>query len=73
MCHYNFTQILPLNHFPNLKSLCIIAQDIREIEGLEFCLFLESLWICETKINEIKNLENVKQLKRLYLYEFDYF
>ncbi|KAJ3254724.1 hypothetical protein HK103_006876 [Boothiomyces macroporosus] len=35
MCHYNFPMITGLHHFPQITSLCIVAQDIREIGGLE--------------------------------------
>ncbi|ORY40328.1 L domain-like protein [Neocallimastix californiae] len=68
MCHYNLPKMLCLNKFTNLVSLCIIAQDIEEIEGLEKAYALEKLWICETKITKIKGLDVCNKLEELYLY-----
>lgn len=56
-----------LSHFTQLTSLLILAQDITEIKGLECCLQLKMLWICETKITEIKNLNRLSKLTHLYL------
>ena len=67
MCHYNLPKMLCLNKFTNLVSLCIIAQDIEEIEGLEKAYALEKLWICETKITKIKGLDVCNKLEELYL------
>lgn len=67
MCHFNFSRIAGLGHFKNLRSLCIVAQDITDIVGLEELEGLEQLWICETKIEEIKGLDNLSQLIKLFL------
>eukprot|EP00842_Homolaphlyctis_polyrhiza_P003289 jgi/Hompol1/3961/HPOL_003415-RA len=53
MCHFNFPVIECINQFPFLTSLCLIAQDIKEISGLEACINLIDLWICETKLSAI--------------------
>ena len=42
-----YTRIVGLSLFPNLTSLTIVAQDIKEISGLETCLQLKELWIAE--------------------------
>ncbi|KAJ3322494.1 hypothetical protein HDV06_003038 [Boothiomyces sp. JEL0866] len=68
MCHYNFPVITGLHHFPQIKSLCIVAQDIREIGGLEACPNLEQLWICETRITRISGLDTLVNLKKLFMY-----
>jgi len=57
-----------LRNFTHLVSLCIIAQDIEEIEGLEKASLLERLWICETKVSKIQGLEACTKLEELYLY-----
>ncbi len=68
MCHFNFKKISGLQVFGrHLSKLSIIAQDITEIEGLEDCLALNELWICETRVSKIKGLDHLKQLKRLFL------
>lgn len=68
MCHYNFPKMVELNRFPGLTSLCIIAQDISVIAGLEDCHLLENLWICETQISVIDGLNSLRGLKKLFLY-----
>ncbi|KXS20065.1 L domain-like protein [Gonapodya prolifera JEL478] len=67
MTHNNFPQIDGLAQFSSLSSLCIIAQDVSEIKGL-YDLPIEELWICESKVSQIKGLERCPRLKRLYLY-----
>ncbi|MBZ3871661.1 Leucine-rich repeat-containing protein 9 [Sciurus carolinensis] len=42
-----YPHIVGLSLFPNLTSLTIVAQDIKEISGLETCLQLKELWIAE--------------------------
>uniref|UniRef100_A0A2K5C019 Leucine rich repeat containing 9 n=1 Tax=Aotus nancymaae TaxID=37293 RepID=A0A2K5C019_AOTNA len=65
--------IVGLSLFPNLTSLTIVAQDIKEISGLETCLQLEELWIAECYIEKIEGLQECrcldpnKQLERLNL------
>lgn len=68
MCHYNIKTLNAFAHFHSLRSLTVIAQDIKIIEGLEACIGLEELWICETMITSITGLQNMKSLRRLYLY-----
>jgi Leucine-rich repeat (LRR) protein len=68
MCQYNYSSISGLSHFPHLKSLCIVSQDIKEITGLTATPLLESLWICETLITKISGLDHCKRLKKLFLY-----
>ncbi|KAJ3411055.1 Leucine-rich repeat-containing protein 9 [Chytridiales sp. JEL 0842] len=68
MCHFNFPTITAVHHFPNLTSLCLVAQDISEIEGLDDCTGLRKLWICEARIRVIKGLDNLINLKELFLY-----
>jgi Leucine-rich repeat (LRR) protein len=60
--------MLGLHNFPFITSLCIVAQDIREIKGLENCPLIETLWICETLITRISGLDSLPKLKKLYLY-----
>jgi hypothetical protein len=51
-----------------LKELCIIAQDITVIRGLEACPLLEALWICETKVERITGIDHLTRLHSLHLY-----
>nr|XP_021524464.1 leucine-rich repeat-containing protein 9 [Aotus nancymaae] len=60
--------IVGLSLFPNLTSLTIVAQDIKEISGLETCLQLEELWIAECYIEKIEGLQECRNLEKLYLY-----
>ncbi|KAJ3065950.1 Leucine-rich repeat-containing protein 9 [Podochytrium sp. JEL0797] len=68
MCHFSYPNIVGLSVFTGLKSLCIVAQEIRTIAGLDECPLLEELWICETRVAAISGLENNTCLKRLFLY-----
>ncbi|KAI9356534.1 hypothetical protein DFJ73DRAFT_623012 [Zopfochytrium polystomum] len=68
MCHFNYPTITGLQHFPSLTSLCIVAQDIRQITNLHHCPNLKKLWICETKITQIQSLDNCTELVELFLY-----
>ncbi|XP_055989754.1 leucine-rich repeat-containing protein 9 [Sorex fumeus] len=63
-----YPRIVGLSLFPNLTSLTIVAQDIKEISGLQSCLQLKELWIAECCLDTIKGLQECKQLEKLYLY-----
>jgi len=52
-----------ISKFKNLKTLILINQGITEIEGLDECYFLQSLWLNENKITKIEGIENCKSLK----------
>jgi Leucine-rich repeat (LRR) protein len=70
MCHFNFPRIELIDLFSkSLTSLCLIAQDIKVISGLETCTQLESLWVCETKVSKIEGLDLCTKLVNLYLYD----
>ncbi|XP_070105925.1 leucine-rich repeat-containing protein 9 isoform X5 [Equus caballus] len=60
--------IVGLSLFPNLTSLTIVAQDIKEISGLETCLQLKELWIAECCLEKIGGLQECRNLEKLYLY-----
>ncbi|EPQ12588.1 Leucine-rich repeat-containing protein 9 [Myotis brandtii] len=51
-----------LSLFPNLTSLTIVAQDIKEISGLETCLQLKELWIAECYLEGLQTLKNLNDL-----------
>ncbi|KAI9017610.1 hypothetical protein BC832DRAFT_545188 [Gaertneriomyces semiglobifer] len=68
MCFYNIDRMQGFSHFPALVSLCIVAQDIQEIEGLGECPQLQQLWICETAVGAIRGLDALTELRELYLY-----
>ncbi|XP_042638021.1 leucine-rich repeat-containing protein 9 [Orycteropus afer afer] len=63
-----YPRIVGLSLFPNLTSLTIVAQDIKEISGLETCLLLKELWIAECFIEKIEGLQGCRNLEKLYLY-----
>ncbi|XP_060030856.1 leucine-rich repeat-containing protein 9 isoform X2 [Erinaceus europaeus] len=60
--------IVGLTLFPNLTSLTIVAQEIKEISGLETCLQLKELWIAECCLQKIEGLQECRNLEKLYLY-----
>ncbi|EDM03591.1 similar to RIKEN cDNA 4921529O18 (predicted) [Rattus norvegicus] len=57
-----YPRIVGLSLFHNLSSLTIVAQDIKEISGLETCLRLKELWIAECCIEGLQTLKNLKDL-----------
>ncbi|XP_076778147.1 leucine-rich repeat-containing protein 9 isoform X2 [Arvicanthis niloticus] len=63
-----YPRIVGLSLFHNLSSLTIVAQDIKEISGLETCLRLKELWIAECCIEKIEGLQGCRNLEKLYLY-----
>ncbi|XP_053784833.1 leucine-rich repeat-containing protein 9 [Desmodus rotundus] len=63
-----YPHIVGLSLFPNLTSLTIVAQDIKEISGLETCLQLRELWIAECCLEKIGGLRECRNLEKLYLY-----
>ncbi|XP_031524988.1 leucine-rich repeat-containing protein 9 isoform X2 [Papio anubis] len=68
MFFLGYPRIVGLSLFPNLTSLTIVAQDIKEIAGLEPCLQLKELWIAECCIEKIEGLQECRNLEKLYLY-----
>lgn len=54
-----YPRIIGLSLFPNLTSLTIIAQDIKEISGLQSCLQLKELWIAECCLEVSLNIYNL--------------
>ncbi|XP_076978590.1 leucine-rich repeat-containing protein 9 [Tamandua tetradactyla] len=63
-----YPHVVGLSLFPNLTSLTIVAQDIKEISGLETCAVLKELWIAECCIEKIGGLQECRHLEKLYLY-----
>ncbi|XP_008066255.1 leucine-rich repeat-containing protein 9, partial [Carlito syrichta] len=63
-----YPHMVGLSLFPNLASLTIVAQDIKEISGLETCFQLKELWIAECCIEKIGGLQECRNLEKLYLY-----
>uniref|UniRef100_A0A8C0WVT3 U2A'/phosphoprotein 32 family A C-terminal domain-containing protein n=1 Tax=Castor canadensis TaxID=51338 RepID=A0A8C0WVT3_CASCN len=57
-----YPRIVGLSLFPNLTNLTIVAQDIKEISGLETCLQLKELWIAECCIEKIAGLQECRCL-----------
>ena len=54
-------------HFPNLRELRIISQDLDSLSGLEECPSLERLWVVECEIAEIQYIGELRNLKYLNL------
>lgn len=52
-----YPRIVGLSLFPSLTSLTIVAQDIKEISGLEICLQLKELWIAECCLEVSLNIQ----------------
>ncbi|KAI9143228.1 hypothetical protein BKA69DRAFT_1063007 [Paraphysoderma sedebokerense] len=68
LCHYNLNSMRSLQSIRHLRSLRIVAQDIKEISSLEECRLLEHLWICECQVDKIQGLSLCTELICLYLY-----
>ncbi|TPX66556.1 hypothetical protein SpCBS45565_g04405 [Spizellomyces sp. 'palustris'] len=68
LCFYNLPSLSVLTHFTSLTSLCIVAQDITSLKGLNACPFLERLWVCETFVEVLEGLEGCRELRELFLY-----
>ena len=47
---FGFPRVVCLHHFPNLTSLCVVNQKISRLSGLESCMALQELWVCEGQI-----------------------
>ena len=52
---------------PNLRSLSIAHKAIAEMEGLDKCLSLESLWLFTNEIEVIDGLHLSQNLRQLFL------
>ncbi|MEW5304785.1 MAG: hypothetical protein WDW36_007372 [Sanguina aurantia] len=63
-----YPKMMALHFFKGLRTLCLINQDICELEGLEECLQLEKLWLSENQLAEIKGLTRLVNLRELYLH-----
>ncbi|KNE59911.1 hypothetical protein AMAG_05360 [Allomyces macrogynus ATCC 38327] len=69
LCHFSlarFPDLLPRGNV--LKTLVIVAQDLDVIGSLACCPLLETLWICETRIESPAPLACCTKLKTLHLY-----
>ncbi|XP_076978788.1 cilia- and flagella-associated protein 73-like isoform X2 [Tamandua tetradactyla] len=58
-----YPHMVGLSLFPNLTSLTIVAQDIKETSGLETCAVLKELWIAECCI-EFEEIHEVIAIQR---------
>ncbi|KAI8921751.1 hypothetical protein BC831DRAFT_475811 [Entophlyctis helioformis] len=73
MCHFNMPSMAGFHYFPFLTSLCIVAQDIKEIVGLETCENLglerctELKRLYSNRIRHIDGLSNMTKLEELWL------
>ncbi|GIL73909.1 hypothetical protein Vretimale_5145, partial [Volvox reticuliferus] len=65
---HHYPRMEALHHFPALKTLALIHQELKVIEGLEGCPLLEKLWLQENEITSIQGLDSLHRLKELYLY-----
>ncbi|GFR51283.1 hypothetical protein Agub_g13641 [Astrephomene gubernaculifera] len=65
---HHYPRMEGLHHFPALKTLALIHQELKEIQGLEGCPLLEKLWLQENEISTIQGLDSLHRLKELYLY-----
>ena len=53
MFFFGCPRIVGLQNFPNLSCLKVVNQKIGSMRGIESCITLEELWICEGEI-EVK-------------------
>ncbi|GLC71381.1 hypothetical protein PLESTF_001109300 [Pleodorina starrii] len=65
---HHYPRMEALHHFPALKTLALIHQELKEIRGLEGCPLLEKLWLQENEITSIHGLDCLHRLKELYMY-----
>ena len=54
MFFFGYPRIVGMNYFPNLTKLCIVNQKINSMKGVEGCMHLEELWICEGQLTKIE-------------------
>lgn len=59
MFFFGYPRIVGLEHFPNLTKLCIVNQKISSMKGVEACMNLEELWVCEGKLAKIEGSATV--------------
>lgn len=57
-----------ISFFPALTELRIVNQKFTHISGLECCVSLKQLWICEGQVQRIEGLSKCINLTGLYLY-----
>ncbi|XP_072193456.1 leucine-rich repeat-containing protein 9 [Excalfactoria chinensis] len=63
-----YPRIVGMRYFPNLTTLTLVGQRIKNITGLTHCLLLRELWIAECCLVRINGLQKCVHLERLYLY-----
>uniref|UniRef100_A0A8C2Y7E4 Leucine-rich repeat-containing protein 9-like n=1 Tax=Coturnix japonica TaxID=93934 RepID=A0A8C2Y7E4_COTJA len=63
-----YPRIVGMRYFPNLTTLTLVGQCIKNITGLNHCLLLRELWIAECCLVRISGLHKCVHLERLYLY-----
>ena len=54
MFFFGYPRIVGMQHFPNLSKLSIVNQKIGSMKGIEACMNLEELWICEGQLTRIE-------------------
>ncbi len=52
---------------PALRSLQMIKCQLTEIQGIEACVNLHTLWLADNRIESISGLDTLVRLRRLYL------
>ena len=54
MFFFGYPRIVGMEYFPNLTKLCIVNQKMSSMKGVEACMHLEELWICEGQLTKIE-------------------
>ena len=64
-----FPKFIGLQNFPNLQTLCLVAQTISVIEGLKQLPKLKELWVveCNLKVSIILNIMFKSEALDLYI------
>lgn len=54
MFFFGYPRIVGMEYFPNITKLTIVNQKISSMKGIEACMSLEELWICEGQLTKIE-------------------
>ena len=58
MFFFGLPRMCGLQHFPHLRVLRIVNQNLERIEGLSACPLLEELWVAECKLQVGRGAES---------------
>lgn len=54
MFFFGYPRVVGMEYFPSLTKLRVVNQKINSMKGVEACMNLEELWICEGQLTKIE-------------------